>query len=252
MRGEVQSSVKSVSPLLRTLTEIIHRKDPNVIPEDINFAYETIFGSAAKSEQQRKVLEVIAASFEPLCLFHLKAMNMLESVRSLPGYGELFVEREFKLQLLHRSFFDWLQDPMHGAIDARSGHKLLAEHIWETVLRPWLLPTSSLPRKKCFETFKDSYSLKYALDHLREAGRFEDIRDIALSEIEEGFFKQLRKESKLLLDKEGISIVSHAAINDNAFGVIDRLGYKFYAAAIVKVLRSATSPLCVGIYSRLT
>eukprot|EP01036_Dinobryon_divergens_P034825 gene34825-45052_t len=43
---------------------------------------------------------------------------------------------------------------------------------------------------------------------------------------------------------------SPVAINDSSFGVIDRLGYKYYALAIAKVLKGAASPICVGIYSR--
>ena len=44
--------------------------------------------------------------------------------------------------------------------------------------------------------------------------------------------------------------VNPCAINDTSFGVIDRLGYKFYAEAIARVLKTATSPVCVGIYAR--
>ena len=40
------------------------------------------------------------------------------------------------------------------------------------------------------------------------------------------------------------------AINDCVVGGIDRLGYKYHAQAIVKVLKNAESPLCVGLYGR--
>eukprot|EP01036_Dinobryon_divergens_P030421 gene30421-39664_t len=43
---------------------------------------------------------------------------------------------------------------------------------------------------------------------------------------------------------------SPVAINDSSFGVIDRLGYTYYASAITKVLKTAASPICVGIYAR--
>ena len=180
---EGQTTVKSVSSLLETLTESIQRTDPHFSPENINIAYDKIFGNISKMEQHRSVLEVIAASYEPQSISDLKEMEVLELVRSLPGYGELFVEREDKLYLLHRSIVEWLLDPKHGAIDVRSGHELLAAHIVEKTLRLWLLPSSSLHTHNTDITrdpSSGSYSLKYALDHLREAGRFFDIRDILL------------------------------------------------------------------------
>jgi hypothetical protein len=105
-------------------------------------AYTEIFGGMM--EQHRSVLEVIVASYEPQSFADLKVLEMLELVRSLPGYGELFVERENKLHLLHRSIVEWLLDPNHGAVDASCGHKLLAKHIIDEVLRPWLFKTSLL------------------------------------------------------------------------------------------------------------
>ena len=54
------------------------------------------------------MLEVVLASYEPQSLSDLKAMGLLEMARRLPGYGELFLERESKLHLLHRSIAEWL------------------------------------------------------------------------------------------------------------------------------------------------
>eukprot|EP01036_Dinobryon_divergens_P033781 gene33781-biopygen26749 len=112
-------------------------------------------------------------------------MDLLEMARRLPGHGELFLERDNKLHLLHWSIIEWLLDPKHGAIQARSGHERLAAHIWDTALRPWLLPSSSISSPSstwCIKISREpstgSYSLKYALDHLREAGRFQDIQTI--------------------------------------------------------------------------
>ena len=40
------------------------------------------------------------------------------------------------------------------------------------------------------------------------------------------------------------------AISDNAVEVIDRLGYKYYAKALVKIIQTSQSNMCVGIYAR--
>jgi len=40
------------------------------------------------------------------------------------------------------------------------------------------------------------------------------------------------------------------AINDRVVGGIDRLGYKYYAKALVKMLKTAQPPLCIGLYAR--
>ena len=40
------------------------------------------------------------------------------------------------------------------------------------------------------------------------------------------------------------------AINDRVVGGVDRLGYKYYAKALVNVLKTANPPMCVGLYAR--
>ena len=40
------------------------------------------------------------------------------------------------------------------------------------------------------------------------------------------------------------------AINDSAKGGIDRFGYGYYAKSLVKVLRNASPPMCVGLYAK--
>ena len=188
LRGEAQTGLggAAVSPLLRTLTGLILMRDPtSAAPADLSTAYDMIFDRGAM-EQHRAVLEVVLASYQPQSLSDLKGMGLLEMARTLPGHGELFLERENKLHLLHRSIEEWLLAPEHGAVHARSGHERLAAHIWDTVLRPWLLPSlspsSSSPPSSTGSVdnsrrpLTGSYSLKYALDHLREAGRFHDIQ----------------------------------------------------------------------------
>ena len=195
LRAEEQTADNALSPLLRTLTALIRRTQPDLVtpqqsePRDLNTAYSVIFdrGGLAQAEHHA-VLEVVLASYEPQSLSDLKAMGLLEMARRLPGYGELFLERESKLHLLHRSIAEWLLDAEQGAVDAQKGYERLAEHIWETALRPWLLPsssgTSSSPPSTesrssiSLEPPSGSYSLKYALAHLREAGRFEAIQTI--------------------------------------------------------------------------
>ena len=208
LRGEVQFGIDQRSPLLRTLIRIIRQKQPyiqNIVPDNIYHSYEIIF-NRGEMEQHRVVLEVLLASYEPQSLSDLKSMGLLQMARRLPGYGELFLERENKLHLLHRSVAEWLLDPEHGAVDIQSGHATLAKHIWEMVLRPWLLPstsssspgsfsslqpwllasvcisppssTSNIDTDNSREPVSGSYSLKYALAHLRESGRYGNIKQI--------------------------------------------------------------------------
>ena len=40
------------------------------------------------------------------------------------------------------------------------------------------------------------------------------------------------------------------AISDNAVEGIGRLGYKYYAKALVKIIQTSQSNMCVGIYAR--
>jgi hypothetical protein len=188
LRGEAhtgQDGAAAVSPLLRTLTGLIRARDPtsSAVPADLSSAYGMIFDRGAM-EQHRAVLEVVLASYQPQSLSDLQAMDLLEMARRLPGHGELFLERENKLHLLHRSIAEWLLNPEHGAVQARSGHERLAAHIWDMALRPWLLPSSPSSSSATgsintsLEPFPGSYSLQYALNHLREAERFQDIQAI--------------------------------------------------------------------------
>jgi hypothetical protein len=119
LRAEGQTRDNALSPLLRTLIALIRRTQPNLItssqsePRDLNTAYGLIFdrGGLAQAEH-RAVLEVVLASYEPQSLSDLKAMGLLEMARRLPGHGELFLERENKLHLLHKSLlittFQWV------------------------------------------------------------------------------------------------------------------------------------------------
>ena len=181
LRGEVQSGGGvAVSPLLRTLRDIIQRRNSTIaVPDEINTAYDMIFGAM---KQHRAVLEVVLASYEPQSLSDLKDMDLLESARKLPGYGELFLERENKLHLLHRSIAEWLREPAHGGVDIKSGHSQLAAHIWDTTLSHWLPPITAFSPPSTVsvdisrEPSTGSYSLKYALHHLREVDRFDDIK----------------------------------------------------------------------------
>ena len=189
LRGEEQSHDNAFSPLLRTLAASIQRAQPTQItpdPLDLDTAYGLIFDRGRLTQtQHHHVLEVLLASYEPQSLSDLKAMGILEMTRKLPGHGELFLERENKLHLLHRSIAEWLVE--QGVVDVKKGHERIAAHIWETVLLPWLPSISSSltsiqPTKNSSnhpqELPSGSYFLKYALNHLRDAARFEDIKAI--------------------------------------------------------------------------
>ena len=127
---------------------------------------------------------------------------MLDAARSLPGCGELFVERGNRLHLLHRSIAEWLLTPAEGqghmqetpgdswggGIQERKGHRRLADHIWNTCLVPWLglgsvAESDGKVRVEASERVCDyradvarqppggSFGLRYAVDHLLEADK---------------------------------------------------------------------------------
>jgi hypothetical protein len=167
LRGEDRSG-GVVLPLLTSLTNSI---DGTTL-ESLDAAYGVIFNNI--NADQRSVLQVLLASYQPQSLSDLMSMGLLEKARELPRFGELFLERENKLHMLHRSIADWLLKPEHRAINCKQGHEQLAKHIWTTILKPWLYRSSSPPNAASTDSFREpptgSYALKYALDHLREAG----------------------------------------------------------------------------------
>ena len=169
LRGEMSNIDDNKSPLFLSLIRSIEGTPPDTLDK----AYASIFGII--DEYQRSVLEVILASYQPQSLSDLMAMDLLKKARQLPRYGELFLERDNKLHLLHRSISDWLLKPEGGHIVTKRGHEQLAEHIWKTTLKPWLLPSKSDVYQR---PSTGSYALKYALDHLREAGRIDEIEVI--------------------------------------------------------------------------
>eukprot|EP01036_Dinobryon_divergens_P061459 gene61459-biopygen3011 len=104
LRGD--ASKATVSPLLKTLMELIQRKNPNLSVTDLNVAYGLLFDGGVL-KQFDTVLAVLLASYEPRSFSDLHAMGLLEMARELPGYGDLFQERDSKLHLLHRSIAEW-------------------------------------------------------------------------------------------------------------------------------------------------
>ena len=140
--------------LMKTLMQYIRKTFPNTPerPHDtVASAYSQIFGPICKSEQHRIVLEVLLAAYEPLYLSDWRAIDLLESARDMPGYGYLFLEREHKLKLLHRSIAEWLLEQKEHHIDVKNGHIRMAD------------------RK---ERISKGYWSKYGDGHNRQAGRF--------------------------------------------------------------------------------
>ena len=61
-------------------------------------------------------------------------------VNGIRGYGVLFVERENKLHMLHRSMVDALL--LQLGIDIKEGHIRIANYMWHSTIVKWL-PTPS-------------------------------------------------------------------------------------------------------------
>ena len=184
LRGEDPSAA---IPLMQLLTSLI---PPGALssgpaPTDLRSAYRVIFPLFVLDEH-RGVLEVVLASYQPQSLSDLKAMDLLEKVRNLPGYGKLFTERDNKLHMLHRSIAEYL---IYFGVDIRNGHMRLADYIWSKVLQPWLTTVSCLSFKDDMTTTAtqknydillqmNAYSLRYAVDHLIEVGRWDYIGEL--------------------------------------------------------------------------
>lgn len=78
----------------------------------------------------------------------------------LPGYGTLFVLRDFRLHMLHKSLFEWLTHPGSPyRVNSHTGHRL-----WAEMLAPL---TFGLGRRSGGASVAPSaYGVKHALTHL--------------------------------------------------------------------------------------
>ena len=123
--------------------------------------------------EHRAVLEITLSSFEPQSVADLKAMGLLDTVNGSPRYRTLFVIQDNKLHVLHRSIAEASKE---FGVDVRRGHATLAAYTADQVLMPWLDTVSWLDSHNDLPI--SPYSLRYAVDHLREAGCWDCIYEI--------------------------------------------------------------------------
>ena len=130
------------SGLLRRLASALPDVD---VSGDAYAAYAAIF-SAPLDAAARRALAVVVTARQPPTVAVLHAMGALEGCRRLPGWGALFVEREHRVQPLHKSLTDWLSLPEQAGrlVDFELGHAAWAERRMPP-LRAWLWPAPGAP-----------------------------------------------------------------------------------------------------------
>ncbi len=102
------------------------------------------------------------AAREPLQLSLLAGLGLDQALESLPGWGALLYEREYRVYTLHKSLHDWLSDKQAAGeffADPRVGHATLGRYLFNAA--------HPLP----------AYGAKYLVTHLLEAGR-EHLREL--------------------------------------------------------------------------
>ena len=159
------------APLLRALRIAL---EPRAAPPTLDAAYAAFFSSSALV-QHAAVLSMLAASRQPQSLADLEAMRLRGAVTALPGWGVLFVEREHKVHLLHRSVIEWLVSS--GGVSVADGHSTLADFIWCQKLQPWLFPSAGAAAEP---PAAGSYAIIHAVAHLSAAGRQSDASSLML------------------------------------------------------------------------
>lgn len=92
---------------------------------------------------------------------------MKHSLGLLPGFGCLFAVRDFRLQTLHKSLFEWLASPANPfRVDRTEGHRL-----WAAMLAPL---TISLAGRAAPST----YGVRHVVAHLLGAASATDGEEI--------------------------------------------------------------------------
>ncbi len=162
------------APLLRTLRAELAAARPGAAPPgSLDDAYAAFFCAADLAAHARALAALVAAR-QPPALADLEAMRLRAAVRALPGWGTLFIEREHRVHLLHRSVAEWLLRA--GGVSAADGHAALAAYLWDEQLRPWLFPAGA----PAAAPPPGSYVLSHAVAHLRAAGRRADAAALPL------------------------------------------------------------------------
>ena len=159
-------------PLLRALRIAL---EPLAAPPTLDAAYSAFFSSSTLLHHAA-ALAMLAASRQPQSLADLEAMGMRSAVLALPGWGVLFVEREHRVHLLHRSITEWLFSS--GGVSVANGHSSLADFIWRQKLQPWLFPARGDVAAP--EPPAGSYAISHAVAHLSAAGRQADASSLML------------------------------------------------------------------------
>eukprot|EP01036_Dinobryon_divergens_P038792 gene38792-50989_t len=188
------------SPLLIHLQEKIKAKNQNdTTPTDLYDAYSQLIDLAI-DQPYKKVLMVMIASFRPQSESNLMAMELLDEAKTLPE--DWFEVKEHKWYFRHRSLKEWFLDKTSWG---KEGHELLAEFIWKTILEPWLIPQQHIPEKA---PASGSYFLLFALLHLKEANRQEDIKHIIFQQPWQQTMLNEKGLENLMEEIENLNILS--------------------------------------------
>ena len=184
-----------LTPLLLTLNAALRVAHPqHAAPAaTLDAAYTAWFTAAAASGALptgvQALLRVLVAARQPPSLALLAAMGLRNAMAALPGWRTLFLEREHKLHVLHRSIVEWLTADSvpvsggaarfgFGAASLREGHAAWAAHLWNAQLAPWLFDANGAPSEA---PPQGSYAYAHALAHLDATGRVRDAKHVLLS-----------------------------------------------------------------------
>ncbi len=109
------------------------------------------------------------AAREPPQLSVLAALGLEHVLETLPGWGTLLYEREYRVYTLHKSLHDWLADPAAAGefhADPRIGHATLARYFFNAA--------HPLP----------SYGAKYLVTHLLAAEQLKELLDQVVTDLD--------------------------------------------------------------------
>jgi WD40 repeat protein len=186
----------ALTPLLRTLNAALRMAHPQHAADatTLDGAYTAWFTAAAVAgtlpPPVAALLRVLVAARQPPSVAQLAAMGLRDAMATLPGWRTLFLEREHKLHMLHRSIAEWLTRDAAGSGGAlrfgfgapalREGHVAWAAHLWDAQLAPWLFCDAG-SGVAAEAPPQGSYVYAHALAHLDAAGRARDATRVLLS-----------------------------------------------------------------------
>lgn len=141
--------------------------DTGATLDNLRAAYRAAFEAHRPQGKVALLLQLLLAAQEPLSTSLLQQLGIGGAeLRSLPGWGCLFIEAEHHVHMLHKSLSDWLLLPAAAnpfRPDVSAGHKALGTQLLKDALR------ASGGTNGVAVTLPD-YCLKYTVLHLCQAG----------------------------------------------------------------------------------